>query len=281
MNKNIVAIHDLACYGKCSLTIVLPILSTCGLSTSVLPTALLSTHTGGYGKPWMHNLEDDMEYILNHWNQQGIQFDAIYSGYVSSIEQLKKIEQCITYNKNRFYAMDPVMGDQGKLYASLPTQLPQAMRILCAKADLVLPNMTEAYALLNEPYHAGPYQKEEIERVCYALSKICKKDIILTSVSFSDKDYGSALYIKDANEIHYEMRERLHAHSHGTGDTFASCVVGAYISGCSLHQAVRIATDFVLLALQTTLDDQHDERRGLRFEQHLSRLYEQIQIHKR
>lgn len=280
MTKQVLAIHDVACFGKCSLTIVLPVLSASGLSTSVLPTTLLSTHTGGYGKPWVRDLQMDMKSILTHWKEQAITFDAIYSGYVSSLGQLFQIQACFLQYPNSFHIVDPVMGDHGKLYASLPKELPMQMRELCKMADLITPNMSEAYALLQEPYCVGPYTKEEIERVCFALAKFCKGDILLTSISFHENDCGTAIFHHKEQKVTYEMRERMDAQSHGTGDLFTSSVCSAYVNGCGLSQAVRLATDYVLLTLEKTFQKEHDERTGLDFETNLCRFVESMCMYK-
>lgn len=278
MKKTVLAIHDFACFGKCSTTLVLPILSAAGFSTSVLPTALLSTHTGGYGTPWKKDLQNDMNEILKHWKTQNIQFDALYSGYVANLEQLHQIEACFYQYQDSFRLVDPVMGDHGSLYSSLPKELPLAMRSLCAQADVITPNMSEAYALMKEAFVPAPYHESELQRVCEKLAHFCKGDIILTSVGLFDGSYGNAIYHKENGDITMVVREQFPYHSHGTGDVFASSVLAGLLSGSNIDDAVEYASDFVLDVLKLSYEMGIDERMGLCFEPLLGKFAETLKL---
>ena len=157
--KHVICIQDISCYGKCSLTVALPILNAAGLHVSPLPTALLSTHTGGFGSPHKHGLQNDMNAILRHWENIAFSADAIYSGYASDKQQLDSIICAFQQYPDALHLADPVMGDHGKRYASLSDEVELGMKELCHNAEIITPNMTEAYMLLDEPFQIEPYSE--------------------------------------------------------------------------------------------------------------------------
>jgi pyridoxine kinase len=165
--KRLAAIHDISCFGKCSLTVALPIISAAGIETSVIPTAVLSTHTGGFKGYTFRDLTADLKPIAEHWSSLGLRFDAVYTGYLGSFEQLNIVSEIISLLKtaDTLVIVDPVMADNGKLYASFPLNFPEGMKKLCSLADVIEPNLTEASLLLDLPYNEGPYTKDYIE-VC-------------------------------------------------------------------------------------------------------------------
>jgi len=264
MQKHVICVQDLSCFGKCSLTISMPILCSAGIQVTPLPTALLSTHTGGLGKPLIHDLQSDMRQIREHWNTLSFSVDAIYSGYVSDNAQLQEIEELFAQYPHCYHFVDPVMGDHGKLYASLPFDIRNKMRSLCQKADCITPNMTEAYALLQEPFRQGPYTKAEIKRILYALFDITQCDIVLTGVAFDDQTIGCAIYGK--GKIDYMMQEKLPYTCHGSGDVFASALLGARLCDHSLIKACEIAMLFTSACLKLGYEQGLDERYGLPYE---------------
>ena len=175
------AIHDLSGVGKCSLTVALPILSACGVETAVMPTAVLSTHTGGFTGYTYRDLTDDMLPMAEHWKKEGCSFDAVYSGFLGSPEQIGIVAEIFAMfrEKGAFVAVDPVMGDAGKLYATYTKEMADGMGTLCRSADLVMPNFTEACHILGMPYREGPYEetyvREILERLCAMGPKIRDK----------------------------------------------------------------------------------------------------------
>lgn len=268
--KHVICVQDLSCFGKCSLTIALPVLSSAGMQTSVLPTALLSTHTGGLGRPYIHDLKQAMDQIIQHWSTLSLAVDAIYSGYVSTCEQLQEIKRLFELYPNAYKVIDPVMGDHGKLYASLPKELQYAMREIIKTADLITPNMTEAYALIQEPYQGGPYTKEAINAMIQKLSSCTKADIVLTGVYFNESELGCALYARNEEQVSYCMSEKIPQEFHGTGDLFTSSLLGAYLQKHSLQEAVSIAISYTTLCMKQSIVAQGDERFGVQFEPYLS-----------
>lgn len=265
MNQNVICIQDLSCFGKCSLTITLPVLSSAGICVTPLPTSLLSTHTGGLGKPYLLDLGDSMREIRYHWQELSLPIQALYSGYVSHLAQIDEIAALFHQYPQALHLVDPVLGDQGHLYASLSEELIAGMRRLCQQADIITPNMTEAYALLREPYRQGPYTDAEIIRLLEELHRLTQATILLTGVWSEETELGCALFeIKGSPQI--LLRQRLPYHYHGTGDLFASAFLGAYLNGKSLVEACEIAMCYTAMCMEYSHDHKADERYGLMFE---------------
>ena len=223
--KRVAAIHDISGFGKCSLTVALPIISAAGIETSVIPTAVLSTHTGGFTGFTYRDLTEDIMPIVDHWKTLDITFDGIYTGFLGSFEQVHLIEQTIDKLKTEktVVVIDPVMADNGELYAIFSKEFPKEMAKLCKKADLLIPNLTEASLLLEEPYMAdGTYTQTDIEGLLKRLSDLCQGDVVLTGISFEPEKLGAAVYERKTDKIAYAFTQRIEGYYHGTGDVFAS-----------------------------------------------------------
>lgn len=246
--KRILTIQDISCVGQCSMTVALPILSACGHETCILPPALLSTHTGGFGKPSVIHLDDSLEDILTHWKQNGITFDAILVGYLGSIKAIHITERILAemLSPTGISIVDPAMADHGKLYSGFDEEYAKAMEHLCRHADIILPNITEAAMF------AGlPYQKDLDEAyIREMLEKLQHPCVILTGVGYREGQTGAAIY--DKGVLDYYTHSRIEQNYHGTGDMFAAGFTGALLSGKSLRDAVIIAADFVCRAIENT-----------------------------
>ena len=193
--KRVLAVHDISGVGKCSLTVALPIISAAGVECSVLPTAVLSTHTGGFTGFTYRDLTEDIAPIAAHWKSLRLHFDAIYTGFLGSFAQIDLVAAAIRdlSAKDTLVAVDPVMGDNGKLYTVFDASFPPAMKKLCAGADLIMPNLTEATLMLGEEYREGPYEKTYIKGLLQRLAKaIPTRQIVLTGVYFDDRALGAA-----------------------------------------------------------------------------------------
>lgn len=270
--KRVLAVHDISGVGRCSLTVALPIISAAGVECSVLPTAVLSTHTGGFTGYTCRDLTDDMLPMARHWAGLGERFDAIYMGYLGSFAQMDMMREVFSLlaDADTLIAVDPVMGDNGKLYAAFDMTFPPAMRELCAHADLIKPNLTEAALLLGEEYRPGPYTKEYIEDLLSRLAKATRTEkIVLTGVYFDGRQLGAATYDGATGEIAYIFGENVPGLYHGTGDVFGSALVGALVRGLPLSEAVRAAVDFTVAAIQATAKAGTDIRYGVNFEENL------------
>ncbi len=272
--KRVAAIHDISCFGKCSLTVALPLLSAAGLETCCIPTAVLSTHTGGFTGYTYRDLTDDILPVAHHWNSLGLDFDAVYTGFLGSEEQTEIIARVIdtVATEDTMVMVDPVMGGDGKLYPVFSHTFPAAMRKLCARAHVIVPNMTEAFLLLNEPYRHGPYTEKEISRMLDGLAAICTGKIVLTGVHFDETSLGAATYDPETGAKEFVLRERINGFYHGTGDVYAGTLLAALMCGFSLHDAAAAAADYTVLSIATTKKMDKDLRYGVNFEYNLPTL---------
>ena len=275
--KRVLAIHDISCFGRCSLTVALPIISSVGAECTVIPTAVLSTHTGGFTGFTYRDLTEDIVPIVDHWKTLDLKFDAIYSGFLGSFEQIAIVADTFDRLKeDTMIVVDPVMADNGKLYAIFPPEFPMEMRKVCSKADVLMPNITEAVLLLGEEYVEGPYTPEYIEGLMERLTTLGPKKIVLTGVSFDDVKLGAATYDAETGEKSYYFCDRIPGYYHGTGDVFGSAVVAALIRGRSLPDASRIAVDYTVGSIQRTYDAKTDIRFGVNFEEGIPQLIEDV-----
>lgn len=274
--KKVLTIQDISCFGKCSLTTALPVLSAMGIETCVIPTAVLSTHTGGFEGYTYRDLTEDIIPITEHWKKYDINFDAIYTGYLGSIHQIHIIKQIFNEYNSSLCFVDPVMGDNGKLYAGFTPEFAAEMRSLCETADILAPNMTEAAFLLGFDYDGKEYGESRAREVLKELAYLGSKSIILTGVSFSEKEYGAAFYDRGSDTFGYCMNERIDGRFHGTGDLFSAAAVGALVRGKSLEEACEIAVNFVLQSIKSTLDCAGEHWYGVNFESALPLLWDEI-----
>lgn len=267
--KHVICIQDLSCFGKCSLTIALPILNAAGLHVSPLPTALLSTHTGGLGIPYIHDLHTDMNAIAGHWKKLNFPLTAIYSAYASNQKQITEIAELFKQYPNTLHLVDPVIGDHGKRYSALNDEVIAGMKMLCEQADIITPNITEAYILLDEVYRIPPYEESELFRITQALRTRYHADIILTGVSISDHELGCVCLSKE-NAPQMLMSEFLPYYFHGSGDLFTASFLGAYLKGQSFTQACRCAMEYTTMCMKYSFHSGQNERYGICFEPLLS-----------
>lgn len=277
--KTVAAIHDISGFGKCSLTVVLPILSAAGIQTSVVPTAVLSTHTGGAFRGYTYrDLTPDLPAFAAHWNSLGLKFDAIYSGFLGSFDQISIVSQMIDlFRKDDSLVMvDPVMGDNGRLYSTYTPEMAKGMRELCAKADIVVPNMTEAAFLLREEFFDGPYRQEHIEEILLRLCDLGPKQAVITGVWFTPDQVGSAGYCRETKEYSYAFSRRAPGMYHGTGDIYGSVLLSALLNGLALQDAMEVAVDFTCESILRTLEAGTKVEYGVNFEAGLPKLMQQL-----
>ncbi len=266
----VLAINDISCIGKCSLSVSLPLISACGVTCDVLPTALLSTHTGGFVGYTFRDLTNDIPDILAHWKTLGVRFDAVYSGYLGSEEQidlvLKIKDEFLT--ENGVLVVDPVMGDNGELYAGFTPAFVAKMQDLCRAADYILPNETEAAFLAQLPYPLQ-HPEEALEK----LKTLCRRPII-TGVAEQDQ---VVVHYADARGVcRRYATHRVQGFFPGSGDVFASVFVGALAKGEPQERAVQLAADFTTDSIQRSSTEVDDKRYGLNFEQEIYTLLKKL-----
>lgn len=269
--KRALAVHDISGVGKCSLTVALPIISAAGVECSVLPTAVLSTHTGGFTGYTCRDLTDDIIPMVRHWQSLKVKFDAIYTGYLGSFNQVQLMKKMVSdlSNKDTLVLVDPVMGDNGRLYAAFNEAFPPEMLELCRVANIIKPNMTEACFLLGEKYTDGPYSREYIDDILTRLAVITEKpSIVLTGAWLKDDPdhLGAATFDRSTGQIDYILGPTVEGSYHGTGDVFGSAIVGAALTGHSVAESVRIAVDFTVRAIRLTHAAGTEIRYGVNFE---------------
>ena len=249
--KKVLTIQDISCVGQCSLTVALPIISACGMETCVLPSAVLSTHTAGFTGYTFRDLTEDMPAIKDHWVKEGIQFDAIYTGYLGSTKQIDYVADIFeaTASKNGVKIVDPAMADNGSLYPGFDADFVEAMKGLCAKADYVIPNITEACFLTGIEYKTE-YDREYVDLILQKLTALGCKNIIFTGISYEEGKTGVVVF-EEGNYSYYE-HEKLTNSCHGTGDIYASAFVGAFMRGKSAYGAAKTAADYAVECIKET-----------------------------
>lgn len=269
--KRVIAVHDISCIGRCSLTVALPILSAAGIETSVIPTAVLSTHTGGFPEFTYLDLTDDMQPIIEKWKNLGITADAIYTGYLGSEKQLEIVGNLINdfRKKDTFVLVDPVMGDAGKLYATFDKSFVLGMKKLCGEADMIVPNLTEATMMLDEKYVPSGYSEEYIKNLLTKLSALGPRYCVLSGISFEQNTTGAYAYDSKTGDFTYYCTELIEGFYHGSGDVFASALTGAFMNEKTVGDAMKIAVDFTVRCIKSTHEKGTDTRYGLDFEPEL------------
>ena len=274
--KRIVTIQDISCVGKCSLTVALPIISAMGVETAVVPTAVLSTHTM-FKNFTFRDLSTDIPLIQKHWKEEKINFDSIYTGYLGSIEQIDMLKDFFKEFKtpDNFIFIDPVMGDNGKLYTGFNQEFADEMAKLCNLADIVVPNLTEASYMLHKEYKEQ-YTEEEIKELLIELSNLGPNKVVLTGVSFKENELGVMSYDKQTNKFFTYFREKINVKYHGTGDIFASTLVGALVNEKSLEEALKIAVDYVWETINDTYIEKKEDAYGVNFENKIPYLIDRL-----
>ena len=273
--KKILTIQDISCVGQCSLTVALPIISACGVETCVLPSAVLSTHTAGFKGYTFRDLTDDMPDIRAHWEKEGIKFDAIYTGYLGSTKQIDYVKDIFASGSKEgtVTIVDPAMTDNGKLYPAFDEEYVEAMKGLCASADFIVPNMTEAALLAGMHYEDGE-DRRYVDKVMDRLIEMGCKNIILKGLPSKNGNYIGILMYIDGKMYYYE-HEKLPNSCHGTGDVYASAFVGALMRGKSANEAARIAAEYAMECIKETAKlDNHWY--GAAFELALPKLIEML-----
>ncbi len=266
--KRLLAVHDISCVGKCSLTVALPIISAAGVECAVLPTAVLSTHTGGFTGFTFRDLARDIKPIGEHWSSLKLRFDSIYTGFLGSFEQIELVKELIdsiSHDGFKVY-VDPVMADKGKMYSVFGPDFPAGMRSLCEKADLIMPNLTELAFMLGFEYKDGPYTREYVDDVLDRAKAIGAPRIVITGISYEAGKVGAVYKDYVTGEQGDVMADEVPGYYHGTGDVFGSALVGALESGAELKDAVSIAVDLTVGSIIRTHNAGTDVRFGVNFE---------------
>ncbi|MEE0930615.1 MAG: pyridoxamine kinase [Acutalibacteraceae bacterium] len=275
--KRILSVQDISCVGKCSLTVALPVISAMGVEASVIPTAVLSCHTA-FPDFTFHDLTNEIEPIASNLKKQNINFDAVYTGYLGSIEQINIITTLFENFKtdDNIIIADPAMADYGELYKGFDQNFADKMAQLCGKADVIVPNITEACYMLNIPYVGDNYDKTFIQKILVDLSNQGCEYCVLTGVSFEKDKLGVMSYNRKSNSFFEYYSEKLPNSFHGTGDVFASAFTGALMLNITKEEALKIAVDFTVDCIRATLNNKDYHWYGVDFENAIPKLIDRI-----
>ena len=277
--KRIVSIQDISDLGKCSLTAALPVISALGVECAVMPTAVLSTHTMFRGFTF-HDLTDEMEPVARHWKEQGIKFDAIYTGYLGSYRQIEIVKRFFAdFGEGAKIIVDPAMADNGKLYTGFTPEFALKMAELCRGADVVLPNITEACFMLGREYKED-YDRAYITDLLDGLRELGAKDCVITGVSFEKGKLGVMKLDSETGECFEYYTDRQPESFHGTGDLFSSAVVGGIMRGMSIDNALKLACDFICESIRLTIAEEGHNTYGVNFEQAIPYLLNKAEEYK-
>lgn len=272
--KRILTIQDISCVGQCSLTVALPIISACGIETAVIPSAVLSTHTAWKSGWTFRDLTEDIPAIHRHWESINMKFDALYTGYLGNSNQIAYVEAILksSIREKGLGIVDPVMADNGELYSGFDSVYVEKMRRLCAVADIILPNITEACLLVGETYKSE-YDESYIFNLLKKLSALGPKIVVLTGVGYREGQTGVSVY--EQGEYSYYEHKKVGEGCHGTGDVYASSFVGSMLNGKTPIKSAKIAADFTVACIENTIGDK-DHWYGVKFEPILSQLIQAV-----
>ncbi len=264
--KRILTIQDISCLGKCSATVALPLISAMGSEAVILPTALLSTHTMFRNYTCL-DLSHQIRPIAEHWKREGVRFDVIYTGYLGTEEEIGLVRELIRdlRTPETLVFVDPAMGDNGRLYAAFDERYAAKNAELCAAADVIVPNITEACFLTGTPYRES-YDEHYIKELLQKLAELGSKTVILTGVSLSEGKTGAMGLDTSDNGYFVYQHDRVPVSYHGTGDIFSSVTVGALARGCSRADAIRIAADYTARTIEVTMKNPKQPWYGVDFE---------------
>ena len=264
----VAAIHDMSGFGRCSLTVAIPILSAMGIQCCPLPTAFLSTHTGGFEGFTFLDMTDELPKVAAHWKSLGLGFQAVYSGFLGSERQIAIVEDFLREFRgpDTLAVIDPVMGDHGTVYQTYTPAMCAGMARLAELADVITPNLTEAALLLDIPYGELPVGEAGCREIVERLSLDGRRSVVLTGASTAPELTGAMCFDAKTGRTEAVQTRRVPQAFHGTGDVFASVLTGALVQGASLPDAVRQAVDFVRACAERTAKAGIPMREGVEFE---------------
>jgi len=268
LTPRVAAIHDISGFGRCSLTVAIPILSVMGLQCCPVPTASLSTHTGDYEGFTFLDMTDEMPGIAAHWASLGLEFQSIYSGFLGSERQIHIVEDFIRTFRHpgMVVVVDPVMGDLGEVYQTYTPAMCAGMVHLAEQADVITPNLTEAALLLGIPYHQLPSGEAGYRAIVEQLSMGGRRSVVLTGVSAAPELTGALYFDAKTGKSDLVQTQRVCREFFGSGDVFASVLTGALVRGDALPSATRQAVDFVRACAERTAAQNTPRREGVDFE---------------
>ena len=274
----IAAIHDMSGYGRCSITVILPIISALGCQVCPIPTAILSNHSE-YKDFYFYDCTEHIEKYYENWELNNLTFDCMYSGFLGSQKQIDIIIDILNkmkFKNNTLAVVDPVMGDHGKVYKTYNQEMINKMSNLVKHADIITPNFTEASILLNKEYTTERLSIDILKNYLKKLSDMGPKIVVMTGICIGDNEYANICYDKEKNEYYKIPYEYVNIRFPGTGDLFTSLFVGYLYRGKSVPEAIENASRFVTLSVKTTLAENSDRKNGVAFEKIMKELFNEV-----
>lgn len=268
----VAAVHDMSCFGRCSLTVIIPVLSAMGVQVCPLPTAVLSTHFGGFSPGALCDFTTHMPDFYNHWKAENVDFDCIYSGFLASDKQIDVVSKFISdFSQTKpLVVVDPVMGDNGKLYSPYTPDMQQRMKTLVRQADIITPNYTEACFLLGRTYQSEVRDADKLREWLLELADFGPSIVVMTGIPFEDNKIMNITYNRNNQDFCQTVNDRIPARFPGTGDIFASVLIGELMAKAELTDAVKRAADFASLCIKATVKAGTPTREGVLLEGVLS-----------
>ena len=265
--KRIVTIQDISCFGKCSLTVALPVISAMGIEAAIIPTAVLSTHTGGFKDFTFRDLTSDITPIANHWKSFDLKFNGIYTGYLGSKEQINIVSSFFDSFKtsDTKIIVDPVLGDNGKFYTGFDKDFADEMKKLAGKADIIVPNLTETSFLLNIPYRET-YAEDEAKELLVRLCELGCSTAVITGIRYKDNLQGAMAYDSKSDNFYSSFSKHINKSFHGTGDIFSSVLSGSCMLTDNFQNALDTAVQFTYKCMKATLPIMDEHYYGTAFE---------------
>ena len=279
MQKRAIAVHDISCVGRCSITVALPILSAAGVETSIIPTALLSTHTGEFTGYTHLDLSDQLSPIAEHLSTLGRSYDAFYSGYLASGRQVDQVLDMLDRlcDGSTHIFVDPAFGDHGRMYSLMDETMPAQMRKLCSRARTIVPNLTESCFLLGKPYPKEGCTPEFAAELCRELLMLGPENVVITDIAFSREHTGLAIQSSHMSQPVFQFRSRFEGIFHGTGDVFASFLLAGLMRGRTVQDAAALALELTHECIAATLESGQPLRFGVQFESVLPKLWQRLE----
>lgn len=276
--KRVAAIHDLSGFGRCSLSVILPTLSVMGVQVCPVPTTVFSTHTGGLGSVEQRDLSDFTLPCLGHYRRLGLEFECVYSGFLSSQEQIDHCLKFFSTYRDALAVVDPVMGDHGHPYRTITPQMRSRLGELVQVADIITPNLTEACMLLKIPYLNEGLSRAQAKSLLVRLSELGPNYVVITGAPMASGSIANIGYDRQNNSFWYIDCDYVPVSYPGTGDLFASVLTGGFLTGDSLPMAMGRAAYFVERCIKTTFSYSSDTRYGVMLEKELGVLIDRQNI---
>lgn len=277
-SPRVAAIHDLSGFGRCSLAVIMPVLAAMGVQPCPVPTAVLSTHTGGFSGPVIQDLTEFVSPCMDHWKRLKIEFDCIYSGFLASEKQAEQVEEFIHNWPDALAVVDPVMGDDGRIYQTYSPALIAKIKELVKNADLITPNMTEACILLGQDFTNTALGRDNTRSMLVRLSEKGPGIVVITGAIVVPGRVSNVGYDRASNAFWRIDCDYVSANYPGIGDIFSSVLVGGLLTGDSLAIAIARATRFVEISMRTAYGYNSEHRDGVMVEKSLPWLIEKSTI---